>query len=207
MQIYIDVFLLNLWDAQIFTPPYILLIIFLIHQKGMTLNHDFCYSFSLSSLLGGKRKGEKNNESRDFKSCLSDGSIFWNIEYISTFINFVFQRIKSGAAGHIWQKDASKKESQTELKKNQLLFKYKPKTIIYKLFWTTLLYDIDDFLWPNIIFLLYHIIVCISWKRKKFIYPEAFRLIKSRAGILHPSYYAPDRIQNTMFLPLMKKLS
>ena len=68
------------------------------------------------------------------------------------FHYFIFQRIKSGAAGHIRQKDASKKESQTELNKNQLLFKYKPKTIIYKLFWTTLLYDIIDFLWPNIFY-------------------------------------------------------
>ena len=30
--------------------------------------YDFCYSFSLSSFLGGKRKGEKNNQSRDFKN-------------------------------------------------------------------------------------------------------------------------------------------
>ena len=35
----------------------------LIKQKGMTFDHEFCYSFSFSSslfFLGGKRKGEKN---------------------------------------------------------------------------------------------------------------------------------------------------
>ena len=44
----------------------------MIEQKGMTF--DFCYSFSFSSslfFLGGKRKGEKNIQSRGQKSCLS----------------------------------------------------------------------------------------------------------------------------------------
>ena len=37
-----------------------------IEQKGMTFDHDFCYSFYFSSslFLGGKRKGEINNQSR-----------------------------------------------------------------------------------------------------------------------------------------------
>ena len=42
-----------------------------IDQKGMNFDHDFCYSFSFSSslfFLGGKRKGEKNNQSCVFKS-------------------------------------------------------------------------------------------------------------------------------------------
>ena len=44
-----------------------------IEQKGMTFDHDFCYSFSyfLPSILGGKRKGEENNQSRGQNSCLS----------------------------------------------------------------------------------------------------------------------------------------
>ena len=48
-----------------------------IEQKGMTFDHDFCYSFSFSSsllFLGGKRKGGKNNQGRDQKACLSAGS-------------------------------------------------------------------------------------------------------------------------------------
>ena len=51
--------------------------LFEIEQKGMTLDHVFCYSFSFSSsllILGGKRKREKNNQSRDQKSCLCDRS-------------------------------------------------------------------------------------------------------------------------------------
>ena len=37
-----------------------------IEQKGMTLDHDFCYSFSFSSSLFfmGKRNEEENNQSR-----------------------------------------------------------------------------------------------------------------------------------------------
>ena len=42
-----------------------------IEQKGMTFDHDFCYSFSFSLIVGGKRKGENNNKSRGQKSCLS----------------------------------------------------------------------------------------------------------------------------------------
>jgi hypothetical protein len=45
-----------------------------IEQKGMTFDHNFCYSFSFSSslcFLGGKRKGEKNNQSRGQNSYLS----------------------------------------------------------------------------------------------------------------------------------------
>ena len=48
-----------------------------IEQKGMTFDHDFWYSFSFSSslfFLGGKIKGEKNDQSRGQKSCLSAGS-------------------------------------------------------------------------------------------------------------------------------------
>ena len=45
----------------------------MIEQKGMTFDHHFCDSFSFSShlFLGGKRKGEDNNQSRGQKSCLS----------------------------------------------------------------------------------------------------------------------------------------
>ena len=51
---------------------------FLIKQKGMTFDHDFCYSFSFYSslFLGGKRKEEKNNRSRGQKSYLSARSHF-----------------------------------------------------------------------------------------------------------------------------------
>ena len=44
-----------------------------IEQKGMTFNQDFCYFILLFSslFLGGKRKWEKNNQSRGQKSCLS----------------------------------------------------------------------------------------------------------------------------------------
>ena len=52
---------------------------YFLHQmfKGRAERYDlksrFCFSFSFSSplFLGGKRKGEKNNQSRDFKSYLS----------------------------------------------------------------------------------------------------------------------------------------
>ena len=39
----------------------------LIEQKGMTFDHDFCYSFSFSYsffLKKEREKGEKNNQSR-----------------------------------------------------------------------------------------------------------------------------------------------
>ena len=45
----------------------------------MTFDHDFCNSFTFSSslfFLGGKIKGEKNNQSLGKKSCLSAPSIF-----------------------------------------------------------------------------------------------------------------------------------
>ena len=45
-----------------------------IEQKVMTFDHDFCYLFSFSSslfILGGRRKGEENNQSRNQKSCHS----------------------------------------------------------------------------------------------------------------------------------------
>ena len=35
--------------------------------------------FLLPSFLGGKRKGRKNNKSRDFKSCLSARSFLHNL--------------------------------------------------------------------------------------------------------------------------------
>ena len=41
-----------------------------IKQKGMPFDHNFCYSFSIFSLLfflGGKRKGEENNKTRGQK--------------------------------------------------------------------------------------------------------------------------------------------
>ena len=42
-----------------------------IEQKGMTFDHDL-FSFSSSLfILGGRRKGEENNQSRKQKSCLS----------------------------------------------------------------------------------------------------------------------------------------
>ena len=52
--------------------------IFMIEQKGMTFDHNFCYSFYflLPPFLVGKRKGDKNNQSRGQKSCLSARSIF-----------------------------------------------------------------------------------------------------------------------------------
>ena len=45
-----------------------------IEQKGMSFDHNFCYfilHFSSLFFLGGKRKGEKNNQSRGQKSSLS----------------------------------------------------------------------------------------------------------------------------------------
>ena len=45
-----------------------------IKQKGITFDHDFCYSFSFFSSLffsGGMRKEEKNNQSRGQNACLS----------------------------------------------------------------------------------------------------------------------------------------
>ena len=55
----------------------------MIEQKGMTFDHDFANPspFLLPSFLGRKRKGEKNNQSRGQKSCLSARSYkmysFW----------------------------------------------------------------------------------------------------------------------------------
>ena len=51
---------------------------FQIEQKGMPFDHDFCYSFSFlsPSFLGGKRKGEMNNQSRGQNSYLSARSYF-----------------------------------------------------------------------------------------------------------------------------------
>ena len=48
-----------------------------IEQKGITFDHEFCYSFSFSSSLffRGKRKGENNNRSCGQKSCLSARSL------------------------------------------------------------------------------------------------------------------------------------
>ena len=44
----------------------------MIEQKGMTFEKDaFYYPFLLPLFLGGKRKEEKNNQSRGQKSCLS----------------------------------------------------------------------------------------------------------------------------------------
>ena len=44
-----------------------------IQQKGMTFDHDFFNSFAFSTLsfFGGKRKEEKNSQSRSQKSCIS----------------------------------------------------------------------------------------------------------------------------------------
>ena len=50
----------------------------MIELKGMTFDHDIFYSFSFSSslfLLGGKGKGEENNQSVGQKSCLSARSV------------------------------------------------------------------------------------------------------------------------------------
>ena len=47
----------------------------LIEKKGMTFNHDLCYSFYFTffpPFLRRKRKEEKNNQSLGQKSCLSD---------------------------------------------------------------------------------------------------------------------------------------
>jgi len=55
------------------------LVNFLI-EKGMTFDHDICYSYSpflLPSFLGGKRKGEENNKSLGQKSFLSARSILF----------------------------------------------------------------------------------------------------------------------------------
>ena len=57
-------------------------ILFLFDRaKRHALNQDFCYSFSffLPCFLGGKRKGEKKTQSRDFKSCLSAWSFIYTI--------------------------------------------------------------------------------------------------------------------------------
>ena len=59
-----------------------LLDLFEIEQKGLTFVHDFCYSFTFSStlfFLGGKRNGEKNNQSRGQKACLSARSFLDSI--------------------------------------------------------------------------------------------------------------------------------
>jgi hypothetical protein len=42
-----------------------------IEQKGMTFDFDLHSPFLLPSFLGGKRKGEKKNQTRAFKTCLS----------------------------------------------------------------------------------------------------------------------------------------
>ena len=50
----------------------------MIEQKGITFDHDVYLPFSFPSslfFLGGKRKGEKNNQSCGQKSCLSARSI------------------------------------------------------------------------------------------------------------------------------------
>ena len=49
----------------------------LIEQKGMTFDYYFCFHspFLLPSFLGGKRKGEMNNQIRGQKSCLSTRSL------------------------------------------------------------------------------------------------------------------------------------
>ena len=52
-----------------------------MEQKGMTFDHDFCYFiifFFFPLFLGGKRKGENNNQSRGQKSCLSARSVLQN---------------------------------------------------------------------------------------------------------------------------------
>ena len=48
-----------------------------IDKKGMTFDRDFCYFIllSLPSFLGGKRKGETNNQSRGKNSWLSARSL------------------------------------------------------------------------------------------------------------------------------------
>ena len=61
--------LLLIWSLLLQTCP--------IEQKGMNFDHDFCYSCSFSSylfFLGGKRKGEKNNQSRGQNPSLSSRS-------------------------------------------------------------------------------------------------------------------------------------
>ena len=63
--------------------------VYWIEQKGITFDHDYKYSspFLLHSFFGGKRKGEKNNESRSQKSFLSARS-FTVLKYgILTSIN------------------------------------------------------------------------------------------------------------------------
>ena len=62
----------------------------MIVQKCMTFDH---YSFFFSSshfFLGGKRKGEKNKQSRGRKSCLSVGSykIFEHLTRQIRILNF-----------------------------------------------------------------------------------------------------------------------
>ena len=49
----------------------------LFEEKGMAFDHGFCYSFSFSSflVLGGKIKGEENNQSPGKKSFLSARSV------------------------------------------------------------------------------------------------------------------------------------
>ena len=51
---------------------------FRIEQKGMTFDRDFCIHspFLLPTFLGWKRKGEKKNQGRGQKSCLSARSDF-----------------------------------------------------------------------------------------------------------------------------------
>ena len=63
--------------------------VYWIEQKGITFDRDFWYSFSSSSSIYflGKRKGEKNNESRGQTSCISARS-FTVLKYgILTSIN------------------------------------------------------------------------------------------------------------------------
>ena len=57
---------------------------FEIEQKGMTFDHDFCFSFSFSSSLFFRReeKMEKNNQNRTQKPCLSARSAFDNTELV-----------------------------------------------------------------------------------------------------------------------------
>ena len=53
-------------------------VIYWIEQKCMTFDHDFFFSFSLSSSLSeGRERWEKNNQSRGQKSCLSARSMYW----------------------------------------------------------------------------------------------------------------------------------
>ena len=72
-----------------------------IEQKGMTFDHDFCYSFSFSSSLSfyeGRERG-KNTQSRGFKypkECLSSRSIgfIWSSKGRWYNIKLFVRRIK-----------------------------------------------------------------------------------------------------------------